>query len=136
STLTPGGVLAAHEAQKGADWFGGPHAETVELFFRVVLATATSGDPLIGKRLPALVREAGFVRLEATPGYSVALSHVKCAAALMLSSLERQEFRAAALEYGISAERLDCFGKEISSWADSADSVAAFAGCNVIGWKP
>jgi ubiquinone/menaquinone biosynthesis C-methylase UbiE len=135
-SLKSGGLLAAHEAQKGGDWFAGPYAESIALYFTVILASARVGDLSLGKHLPRLVRQAGFVRLEATPSYSAVLSNVKDAAAMMLSGLGRPDFRAAALEYGLSVEQFDRFRDEISSWAESEDSMAAFAGCNVIGWKP
>jgi ubiquinone/menaquinone biosynthesis C-methylase UbiE len=136
--LKSGGMLAAREAQKEGDWFSGPAAETIALYDSVVIKSheARGGDPFLGKRLAGLVREVGFVRLETTPCYSAALSNVRATAATMLSLLEQSQFRATALECAISTERLDRLGEDIRCWADSQDSIAAFAECTVIGWKP
>ena len=56
--------------------------------------------------------------------------------AAMLSTLGLPEFRATALQCGISAERFERLADEISSWTDNEDSIAAFAECTVVGWKP
>ena len=137
-SLKSGGLLAAREAQKAGDWFGGPYAESIALYFSVVIEShkARGGDPFLGRRLPSLARETGFVRLEATPSCSAGLSNVKATATTMLSVLGRPDFRATALQSGISAERFDGLADEISIWAASEDSIAAFAECTVIGWNP
>jgi hypothetical protein len=54
----------------------------------------------------------------------------------MLSVLDRSDFRAAALDCGIPAERFARLADHISIWAASEDSSAAFAECTVLGWKP
>ena len=136
--LKSGGILVAREAQKAGDWFAGPYAESIALYFKVAVEghRARGGDPFLGTRLTALEREAGFAGLEATPSYSTGLSNVKATGTAMLSTLGLPDFRASALQCGISAERFERLAKEISSWADSEDSIAAFAECTVVGWKP
>ena len=137
-SLKSGGILAAREAQKTGDWFSGPCAEAIALYDSIVIEVhrARGGDPFVGKRLAGLAREVGFVRLESTPSYSAALSNVRATATTLLALLKQPEFRATALDGGLSAERLDRLGEDISSWAESEDSIAAFAECTVIGWKP
>jgi ubiquinone/menaquinone biosynthesis C-methylase UbiE len=137
-SLKSGGMLAAREGQKAGDWFGGPNAESIALYFRVAVEghMARGGDPFLGKRLAGLARDAGFERLEVTPSYSAGLSNVRATATTMLSMFDRADFRATALQSGISAERFNRLADEISTWAESEDSVAAFAECTVIGWKP
>jgi SAM-dependent methyltransferase len=136
--LKSGGLLAAREAQKAGDWFGGPCAESVALLHKVAAEgiKAAGGDPFLGRRLLGLVREAGFERLEAMPGYSSALSDVTAGAVAMRSAFGQPNFRAIALECGISAEQLAQLADAISTWATSKDSVAALAERTVIGWKP
>jgi 2-polyprenyl-3-methyl-5-hydroxy-6-metoxy-1,4-benzoquinol methylase len=135
--LKSGGMLAAREAQKAGDWFAGPYAESIAAYFKIAVAghRMRGGDPFLGARLPALAREAGFVKLEATPSYSAGLSNVRATGTAMLSTLGRAEFRAAALECGIFAEGFDRLAHDISSWVESQDSIAAFAECTVLAWK-
>jgi SAM-dependent methyltransferase len=138
-SLKPGGMLAAREAQKAGDWFGGPCTDSVALFQRTILTEffkTHGGDPFIGGRLITLAREAGFERLEATPSYSAGLSDVTTLGPAMISFLRRADFRAAAVQAGVSAERFDRLADEIAIWAASEDSIAAFAECTVIGSKP
>jgi ubiquinone/menaquinone biosynthesis C-methylase UbiE len=137
-SLKSGGMLAAREGQKAADWFAGPNADAVALFSSLVLERhkLRGGDPFIGKRLIPLARETGFERLQATPSFSDALSNVREVSRAMRSMLGQADFRAAALQGGMSAERFDRLDGELSIWADSEDSIAAFAECTVIGWKP
>jgi hypothetical protein len=130
-------MLAAREAQKAGDWFGGPSADSVALFQRILTEffKMHGGDPLIGGRLITLAREAGFERLEATPSYSAGLADVGKGGPAMISFLDRADFRAAAMQTGVSAERFDRLADEIAIWGDSEDSIAALAECTVIGWK-
>jgi SAM-dependent methyltransferase len=138
-SLKSGGMLAAREAQKAGDWFGGPSADSVALFQKTILTEffkMHGGDPFIGGRLITLAREAGFEHLEATPSYSVGLADVTTLGPGMISALGQADFRAAAVQAGVSAERFDRLADEIAIWAASEDSIAALAECTVIGWKP
>jgi ubiquinone/menaquinone biosynthesis C-methylase UbiE len=137
-SLKPGGMLAAREAQKAGDWFGGPNADSVTLLQKTILIKLfrmRGVDPFIGGRLITLARETGFEHLEATPSYS-SLGDVKTLGRVMLSGLGQADFRAAAVQAGVSAERFDRLADEIGIWAASEDSIAALAECTVIGWKP
>ena len=136
--LKSGGLLAAREAQKAGDWFSGPCAEAAALFNSIFIEiqTASGRDPYLGKRLADLAREVGFARLEARPSYSAALSNVRAGAPVMQAFLQRPEFRAAAFKCGTAAERLNRLSEDISTWAECEDSIAAFAECTLIGWKP
>ena len=99
--LKSGGMLAAREAQKTGDWFGGPSADSVALFQKTILTEffkMHGGDPFIGGRLITLAREAGFEKLEATPSYSAGLADVTRLGPGIISALGRTEFRAAAVQ--------------------------------------
>jgi ubiquinone/menaquinone biosynthesis C-methylase UbiE len=138
-SLKPGGMLAAREAQKAGDWFAGPGADSVDLFQKTILTEffkMHGGDPYIGRRIITLAREAGFERLETTPSYSSSLAHAKTLGPGMISALAQADFRAAAVQAGVSPERFDSLADEINVWAASEDSIAAFAECTVLGWKP
>jgi hypothetical protein len=54
----------------------------------------------------------------------------------MRSAVGRQDFRTIASQRGLSDEQLARMADDISAWANSEDSVAAFAECTVIGLKP
>ena len=139
SSLKPGGMLAACEAYGSGNWTLGPNAESIMLFLRVLQeennTNRTGPDQLIGGRLVGLFREAGFIRLESKPCYSAVLSDSKAVAALVQAGWS-DTFRQILIRHGINAQRCDQLLEEILIWAESEDSVAAFAECAVIGWKP
>ena len=137
--LKPGGLIAVREPQKDGDWFGGPCAEAPTQFFQVAMHNwrADGGDPCFGRRLAALLNEAGFVHIRQLPIYSAALGDVRTTAQHMLSALGRPELRERAVVRGwISAARWDQLSDEIALWASNDHSVAAFAECSAIGQKP
>jgi ubiquinone/menaquinone biosynthesis C-methylase UbiE len=139
SALKSGGLVSIREPQKDGDWFGGPCAEGPSLFFQVAMHNwrAEGGDPCIGRRLAALLGEAGFVRIQQRAVYSAALGEVKSAARQMLSTLERPELQARAVARGwITAAMWDRLHDDITVWAASDASIAAFAECSAIAWKP
>jgi len=117
--LKSGGLLAAREAQKAGDWFAGPYAESIALYFKIAVAghTMRGGDPFLGARLAALARHAGFVSVEATPSYSAGLSNVKATGTAMLSTLGLPDFRATASQCGVSSERFERLADEIKEAA-------------------
>ena|SRR5215471_18530407 len=94
---------------------------------------ALGGDPLLGGRLRALCRQAGFERIESAPGYSAALSDARALGAAFQAS---GNFRPLLIRHGITAEKCDQLIEEVAIWSESEDSVAAIAQCAVTGWKP
>jgi SAM-dependent methyltransferase len=136
-SLKSGGIVAACEANLAGNWTAGPNAEAVLVVAHAIQAEnkAKGGGPLIGGRLRALVREAGFEHVVSKPGYSAALSDVKSVGATARELLTGSR-RATLIGQGITAERCDQLLEEISVWAESEDSISAFAECAVIAWKP
>jgi SAM-dependent methyltransferase len=136
-SLKSGGLVAACEAQNSGDWAAGPNADSMMLVNRLVQDEnkAQGGDPLIGGRLRGLLREAGFVRIVSKPGYSLLFSDTKAVGAVMRASWSGN-FRPILIRHGISEDRCDQLIEEISTWAESEDSIGAFAECAVTGWKP
>jgi SAM-dependent methyltransferase len=136
-SLKSGGMVAAREAHFGGSWAAGPNAEAIMLVARHMQDEnrAKGGDPFLGRRLRALVRQAGFERVVSKPGYSAALSDVQSIGATVRSGWTGN-FRPILIRHGISAERCDQLIEEISIWAENEDSIVAFAECAVIGWKP
>jgi SAM-dependent methyltransferase len=137
-SLKSGGIVAACEAHQAGDWATGPNAESVMLV-RLIGGEENrakgGGDTFIGGRLRALVRQAGFERVMSKPGYSAVLSDPKAIDALERASWSGT-FGPSLLRHGISVERCDQLLAEISIWAESEDSLVAFAECAVLGWKP
>jgi SAM-dependent methyltransferase len=136
-SLKSGAMVAASEGYGAANWFAGPNAESITLVNRVLQDEnkAHGGDPLIGGRLRALLRQAGFERLVSKPGTSTVLSDSKAMGAMMRAGWG-ENFRPILMRHGITAEQCDRLMEEISIWAESEDSVAAVAQCAVTGWKP
>ena len=137
--LRPGGLIAAREPQKGGDWFGGPCAEAITLFFHVAMLNwrADGGDPGLGVRLGALLRQAGFEQIEQHPIYSAAMSDVQATARAVLGALDRADFRERAVGRGwITPATWDRLAEQIATWAADATSVCALAECSAIGAKP
>ena len=84
-SLKPGGMVAASEGYLAANWAGGPYADSVMLVVRVLQDEnkAQGGDPLMGGRLRALLRQSGFERIVSKPGCSAALSDSKASGAMI-----------------------------------------------------
>ncbi len=134
--LKPGGLIAAVEPQKGSDWFAGPHSEHMKRIAEASVRTWRS-DPMLGLRLPALLRENGFIRVETAPGYAPALSSPKANLALMERFSHEPEMVERLIQMGIAtSEDLPRLLEEIRVWGESEESVVAFAECRAIGWKP
>lgn len=136
-SLKSGGMVAACESHRAGDWAAGPNADSVMLVARLFHDEnkARGGDPLIGGRLRALVREAGFERVVSKPGYSTAHSDVQSMGAA-LRGLMSGRSQSIPIGHGMTQKQCEQLIDEISIWADSEDSVSAFAQCAVIGWKP
>jgi SAM-dependent methyltransferase len=137
--LKPGGLVAAREPHKGGDWFGGPCAEAITLFFQVAMLNwrADGGDPCLGVRLWSLLREAGFEQIEQWPMYSPALSDVQATARAVLPALDRADLRDRAVARGwVTRATWDRLAEQIATWAADETAVAAFAECSAIAVKP
>ena len=136
-SLKSGGLIAACESHRAGDWAAGPNADSVMLVARLFHDEnkARGGDPLIGGRLRALVREAGFERVVSKPGYSAAHSDVQSVGAALRGLLSKN-LESLPSRHGITEEQCKQLIDEISIWAESEDSISAFAQCAVTGWKP
>jgi SAM-dependent methyltransferase len=134
--LKPGGLVAAVEPQKGADWFAGPYAEHMRKLMEGAVR-GWKGDPMLGLRLPALLGEARFIRVEAAPGYAPALSSAKAQRENLDRFIQDPEMMERIVQTGLAArEDLPRVIEEMKAWGDSEASVAAFAECRAVGWKP
>jgi SAM-dependent methyltransferase len=137
--LKPGGLIAAREPQKEGDWVGGPYREALMLFNHLLIEDAfksVGGDPCIGRRLGTLLMEAGFERVQLTPGYAPALSDVQAGAAFVLARLADASFVERVVRRGwITAEQLSALPKAVEAWRDSSSSVVAVAECMAVAWK-
>jgi hypothetical protein len=89
----------------------------------------------MGGRLRAMIRPAGFERVVSTPVYSAVLSDTRAVGAMVRAGWTGH-FRPILIRHGITEERCDQLLEEIAIWAGSEDSIAAFAECAVIAYKP
>jgi SAM-dependent methyltransferase len=135
--LKSGGMIAACEAHHAGNWVTGPKAESIVLITRVVQEEneARGGDSLLGGRLPVIFHAAGFERVVSKPVYSAVLSDTRAVGTLVRSGWSGH-FRPMLIRHGITEERCHQLLEEIAMWAESEDSIAAFAECAVIASKP
>jgi len=69
--------------------------------------------------------------------YSAGLSSVKATGTAMLTTMRFAGISSNRIEVRASLpSTFERLGDEISNWADNEDSIAAFAECTVVGWKP
>ena len=71
-SLVPGGVVAAASVEYGGRILAGPHMEVLQRFYAVrerLWALERVARPRAGRELRRLLREAGFIRIDATAHY-------------------------------------------------------------------
>ncbi len=137
--LQPGGVLGVREPQKNGDWFGGTGHEACEELNALIMADwrAAGGDPSLGRELPRLLHDAGFVPIESAAGYSPALSAPAVMSRFAVGRLQEPEFTARVVQAGwITEARVAQLSSEIQEWAAKPYAVAALAECVAVGRKP
>jgi SAM-dependent methyltransferase len=137
--LKPGGLVAAIEAEKHGDWFGGSDYEAgYEVNQMLIEAFKEVGaDPFIGRKLKALLREAGFVDVYASPRYSPALSSVEGFGATFGKRLLETDFIEKVVARGKhSAEDLKTLAQRVARWAADPDSILGASECETLAWKP
>ncbi len=137
--LRPGGLFAARDVDAGAVVWG-PASEATRQLDRWMIAWQRSrgSDVTLGRRLPALLREAGFVstRKSVSADTKGDPESVRQHAAITLALLEGplgQAIRAQGWGDQAEIERVQA---AIQAWADNPDAFFANLHIEVIGWKP
>jgi ubiquinone/menaquinone biosynthesis C-methylase UbiE len=134
--LKPGGVFGVREEDTGGfiiSPFTPKFHELMELYVRTW--KENGGDPYFARRQRAVLREAGFVRVEGSAsaesyGTSEATRKMgKMMAKNMYSSLET----AIKLNWADSAT-VETLTSEWKTWGEHPDAFFAFVFCEAIGW--
>lgn len=137
--LKPGGIVAAREPQKEGDWFGGTDCEAVKQVNEMYVEDigAAGGDPFIGGRLNSMLLDAGFVKIEATPSYSPALSSVRTIGEMFEKRLKEPKFVEKVVARGkYSAADLESLAQRVLRWRSDPASICAISECTALGQKP
>jgi SAM-dependent methyltransferase len=139
--LKPGGIIGVADADYDAsvmypqDPLIARQAEIMAEMHRL----RSGGDPRIGKRLRALLHEAGFVRTEALAAANVEGTddRAKITGAWWASYVSAPEFIAQATALGVSDEHeLRAIAAAQRAWAEHPGAIWATMFCQAIGWKP
>ena len=105
---------------------------------------SNGGDSRLGRKLAALLREAGFKRVQATASYEIygnyenseTLGELKGIGEFFARYSERPQFVERALEKAyVSAEELGEFAKALRSWGSHPDNLFAYSNFEAVGWK-
>jgi SAM-dependent methyltransferase len=137
--LKPGGLVAAREPEKHGDWCGGSDYEAVYQVNQMLIDDfkAVGADPFIGSRLKALLREAGFVEVDASPSYSPALSSVEMIGEGFGRRLQETDFIEKVVARGKhSAEDLKTLAQRVARWRADPASIVGMSDCSALARKP
>lgn len=138
--LKPGGVIGARDGDTDGYLLCGASEAVV----REAIAVWTedwknvSGDPYIGKRLRALLREAGFVRIKAGASYDVyptpeALAWIT---EIVGSRYEEEQFIERAIAHGLAdREEMQTYANAWRELGRDPDGFFANAHGEAVGWK-
>ncbi|MCH8063718.1 MAG: methyltransferase domain-containing protein [Chloroflexi bacterium] len=143
--LRTGGVIGVRDS----DWGGvviSPHDEAVLNFFKVreQVWRLNGGDPRLGRRLAAMLRAAGFNRVQTTASYNMYgnfenaehFGGVENIGEFFARYAELPQFTERAQEHGYAdAEELRGFAKASRSWGRHPDALWAYSNFEAVGWK-
>jgi ubiquinone/menaquinone biosynthesis C-methylase UbiE len=141
-TLKPGGILGAACVEYGGLILAGPGEKLLSRFYAIrerLWELEHTADPYRGRRLRALLEQAGFDSVSATSKY---ISYGTRDAVGSFGSARAEDcsdtwYRDSAIEHGLATPReLDRMRDAWIEWSTSPDAYAAFAWCRVLGWKP
>ncbi|MFN2289866.1 MAG: methyltransferase domain-containing protein [Anaerolineae bacterium] len=137
--LKPGGFFAARDVDAEAIVWG-HQTPAIQALDRLMMAWQRSrgSDITLGKRLPAILREAGFgstiksVSADSKGDLEAVRSHAKITVFLLDGPLGRD-----AVERGWADEAtIERLKEGIQAWAEHPDAFFANVHVEVIGWKP
>jgi ubiquinone/menaquinone biosynthesis C-methylase UbiE len=137
--LKPGGFFAARDVDTDAVLWG-HQSETIKLLDRLFTAWHQSrgSDITIGKRLPAILREAGFmgtlksVSADTKGDPESARSHARITISLLDGPFGRDILEKGWADQGT----VDQLKESIQEWGEHPDAFFSNVHVEVIGWKP
>lgn len=120
--LRPGGILGVEDIDVSG-YFTYPESKAFRRYHELYCATVSrrGGDPNIGPRLPALLRQAGFDDV----GVSVVQPIATQGEAKLINPLTMENIASAVLEDGLaSQDEIDEVVRELYQFADNPSTVA------------
>jgi ubiquinone/menaquinone biosynthesis C-methylase UbiE len=137
--LAPGGVLGVRDCDLGGRLIEPPD-ELVEAFFALYEADwrEVAGDPRTGRRLPGLMRQAGFCDAVTTASYELYASpdQLRFVSELFGTRCGEPDFRRRVLGRGrVSGKRLAAMQEAWRAWPERPGAFAANAYVEAVGWK-
>jgi SAM-dependent methyltransferase len=138
--LVPGGLIALRDADHGGVLLAPRSPELDEamgLWER--LWSRNGGDPGLGRRHRALLREAGFRDIHASASYDTCgiPDETRAFAALMAYQFSASENARALLELGwVDAPGLARLAAAWEAWGAHPDAFFARPRCEALAWKP
>ncbi len=141
--LKPGGIAGVRTAEWGTMIWGSDEPllnEYTSLYLKH--RQYSGGDPFIGRRLRALLREAGFVNTQfsasCSSGRQVETSEsIKAGIEATISEWVSPNIREVALRLGWADEAyLDSVEQAFRKYSENPDSCSILARCEAVGWKP
>lgn len=138
--LKPGGVLGVRDADNGGDLLQ-PSNTLLQEWFTAGEAhwRSVRGDPWFGRRLPGIVRQAGFQPTIPTASFDVYGDQegVHLIADVASSRCHEADYLQSIVGSGLATrERLAEWADAWLAWAEEPDAFFALAHGEVVGWKP
>lgn len=137
--LKPGGVIGVRDADNGGDLLHPSNALLLE-WFTVAEADwrALRGDPWFGRRLPGLVRQAGFEPTIPSASFDVYGDRdgVRLIAEVASSRCFDPDYVQRVVRNGLATPaKLATLAEAWLAWAEEPDAFFALAHGEVVGWK-
>ncbi|MCH8063007.1 MAG: methyltransferase domain-containing protein [Chloroflexi bacterium] len=143
--LRPGGVIGVRDSDLGGLVIN-PHDETILEFFKVreQVWRSNGGNSRLGRQLAAMLRVAGFKRVQATASYDIYGNYENAETIREVGNIgeffaryaESPQFTERAQEQGYAdAETIGSFAKALRSWGNHPDSLWASSNFEAVGWK-
>lgn len=138
--LKPGGIVGAREHEESADIFTGPFGEAIkQQHLNAFVGDICFGrPPHLGRRLSALVLEAGFARVEQTASFECISTResVRDEADMLIKRFSQPEFVDRVINRGLTDRRaMEEMLANLKVWREHPASSRAMAWCEAVGWK-
>ncbi len=134
--LKPGGILGV----RSPDWGGflvapsNPELDEAISYYKR-LQQNNGGDPYVGRKLRALLRQSGFIEIKASASYECYQDH-RLIAEYLAMRIEDSETTDKAVERGwTNPEAIELMSRALRDWSKHPDALFAQAWCEAIGRK-
>ena len=139
--LKLGGLVGVRDADRGGDLFApenGALARRRDIMVEVWKSPHMGGDPMMGRHLRSMLRQAGFTGIEATASFDVYGNSGTLR--VLVEAGRRQNLSRAYVDQVIAlglADRdtLERINEDCMKLIDDPDAFVAIAHCEALGWK-